>query len=126
MAREGLENLETQACTSEYVPGTARNVHVNVQITDMAGEPVLLPVWIMAYRFRDQLYRFLVNGQTGRATGQAPLSMAKIFAAIAIALLIIAVFVAFVRECFWRSASNGCGRQQPIEPLCNLIMRISN
>jgi hypothetical protein len=92
LATESLENLETQACSAEYVPGTARNVHVNVEITEMAGEPVLVPVWIMAYRFRDRLFRFLVNGQTGRATGQAPISMAKIFVAVAIALIIIAVF----------------------------------
>jgi hypothetical protein len=100
LACEGLEDLETQHCTSEYVPGTARNVHVNVQITEMAGEPVLLPVWIMAYRFRDQLYRFLVNGQTGRATGQAPLSWMKIITAIAIAILIILVFLLLCANAF--------------------------
>jgi hypothetical protein len=100
LARECLETLEIQACTTEYVPGTARNVHVNVKITEMAGDPVLLPVWIMAYRFRDERYRFLVNGQTGRATGQAPLSMAKIFVAIAIALLIIVVFVLMCANAF--------------------------
>jgi hypothetical protein len=100
LAAEGLENSETQACTSEYVPGTARNVHVNVQITEMAGEPVLLPVWIMAYKFHDGLYRFLVNGQTGRATGQAPISLVKVFVAIAIALLIILVFVLLCANAF--------------------------
>ena len=100
LATECLENLETQACTAEYVPGTARNVHVNVLITDMAGEPVLLPVWIMAYRFRDQLYRFLVNGQTGRATGQAPLSWTKILIAIVIVLLIIVVFALLSANAF--------------------------
>ena len=87
-----LENLECQACTREYVPGTARNAHVNVQITEMSGEPALLPVWIMAYQFRDQLYRFLVNGQTGRATGQAPLSWMKIIIAIVIVILLLLVF----------------------------------
>jgi hypothetical protein len=93
MACECLEALEAQACTTEYVPGSSRNVHVNVQITGMAGEPVLLPVWIMAYQFGDRLYRFLVNGQTGRATGQAPVSLKKIMAAVAIAIPIVLAFV---------------------------------
>ena len=35
----------------------------------MSSEPVLLPVWIMAYSFREKVYRFLVNGQTGQADG---------------------------------------------------------
>jgi LSD1 subclass zinc finger protein len=93
LACECLEGMETQACAAQYVPGQSRNVHVNVQITGMAGEPVLLPVWIMAYKFRDRLYRFLLNGQTGRATGQAPVSLKKILAAIAIAILIVLAFV---------------------------------
>jgi predicted RNA-binding Zn-ribbon protein involved in translation (DUF1610 family) len=89
LAREGIEELETEACVQAYVPGKSRNAHVNVLISGMTGEPVLLPVWIMAYRFRDRVFRFLVNGQTGRATGQAPISMIKIITAIIIAVIII-------------------------------------
>ncbi len=89
LARAGIEQLEEAACTSAYVPGRARNVHVNVQITGMTGQPALLPVWIMAYRFRDRVFRFLVNGQTGKAAGRAPISFAKITTAILIALLVI-------------------------------------
>jgi len=42
----------------------------------------------MAYRYRDQLYRFLVNGQTGRVTGQAPVSWKKVFAVSAVVALL--------------------------------------
>lgn len=86
LAREGLEQSEAEACRA-YVPGRARNVHVNVLVEGMTSHPVLLPVWIMAYRFNDRVYRFLVNGQTGRSTGQAPTSWLKIFVAIAAAIL---------------------------------------
>jgi predicted RNA-binding Zn-ribbon protein involved in translation (DUF1610 family) len=106
LALEGLERLETQACTAEYVPGRARNVHVNVQATEMTGEPVLLPVWIMAYQFRDKLYRFLINGQTGRATGQAPLSWTKVFIAVAIVVLFLILILACVNA---RGAEGCCG-----------------
>jgi hypothetical protein len=94
LAREGLEGLEAEACAEAYVPGRSRNVHVNVRMTGMTGEPILLPVWIMAYRFRDRLFRFLVNGQSGKATGLAPLSLKKIFiAALAILLLTLCLFI---------------------------------
>lgn len=89
LACEGIEQSEAQACQVAYVPGRARNVHVNVRIEGMASHPVLLPVWIMAYRFRDRVFRFLVNGQTGRATGQAPTSWTKITVAILITILAI-------------------------------------
>ena len=89
LARQGLEDAETKACAEAYVPGKARNVHVNVRIGKMSSEPVLLPVWIMAYRFRDTVYRFLVNGQTGKATGGAPLSWTKILVAAVIAIVVL-------------------------------------
>jgi DNA-directed RNA polymerase subunit RPC12/RpoP len=88
LARQGLEAAEAETCVSRYVPGRARNVHVNVRIQSMSSEPVLLPVWIMAYRFGDQLFRFLVNGQTGRSTGEAPLSWTKILVVAGIVLLV--------------------------------------
>jgi predicted RNA-binding Zn-ribbon protein involved in translation (DUF1610 family) len=96
LARQGLEASESAACTANYVPGRARNVHVNVRIDSMSSEPVLLPVWIMAYRYRDTLYRFLVNGQTGRSTGLAPVSWRKILMVAAIALVVAIIVLGIV------------------------------
>ena len=100
LARQGLEAGEAQACQRAYVPGKARNVHVNVRIEQMAGEPVLLPVWIMAYRFRDRVFRFLVNGQSGKAAGQAPTSLAKVAVAVAVAVVGAAALVALCAGLF--------------------------
>lgn len=87
LAQAGLENLERQACV-QYVPGSARNVKVNVRIEGLSSDPVLVPVWMMAYQYRDKLYRFLINGQTGRCTGQAPYSWKKLLAVVGIMLLV--------------------------------------
>jgi hypothetical protein len=57
---------------------------------------VLLPVWIMAYRYRDVVFRFLVNGQSGKATGRAPTSWRKIAAAVAIGVGAVLLVVAIV------------------------------
>lgn len=95
LARQSLEAREAEACQGRYVPGRARNVRANVRIEALSSEPVLLPVWIMAYRYREQTYRFLVNGQTGRATGHAPQSIWKMLLGPAIALVIIAIVFLF-------------------------------
>lgn len=95
LAHQGIEELERQTCV-RYVPGRVRNLKVNVRIEGLSSEPILVPVWIMAYRYRDQLFRFLVNGQTGKATGQAPISRTKIVGVIAIVVLaIVAILVGF-------------------------------
>ncbi len=88
LASQGLESLESQAC-EEIVPGKCRNLNVNVRMMNLASRPLLVPVWIMAYRYRDQVFRFLANGQTGKSAGQAPVSYRKIGAAVAIAAVVI-------------------------------------
>jgi hypothetical protein len=82
--------MEQSVC-QQYVPGRARNVRVNVRLEGLSSRPILLPVWVMAYKYRETVYRFLVNGQTGRATGHAPVSWKKmiIVTAIAVAVLLV-------------------------------------
>ena len=71
------------------MPGRHRNLNVNVRLDSLASEPVLLPVWIMAYTYKRQVFRFLLNGQSGRSTGNAPFSWVKVSLATAVAALII-------------------------------------
>jgi DNA-directed RNA polymerase subunit RPC12/RpoP len=52
---------------------------------------VLLPMWICSYRYREKVYRFLVNARTGEVQGQRPWSWVK----LTLAALVVAV-VAFV------------------------------
>ena len=52
---------------------------------------LLLPVWISAFRYNNQLYQFVVNGRTGQITGNYPKSTGKI---VAVVFGVIAVIVA--------------------------------
>ena len=56
---------------------------------------VLLPVWISAYRFRDKVYRFLINARTGEVQGERPWSWMKIAALILALAVIIAAIIYF-------------------------------
>lgn len=93
IARQLLERLEHQSCQRKYLSRGSRKLQVNVRLARLSSYPVLLPVWIMAYRYRGDIYRFLLNGQTGKATGRAPLSWFKITGAIGLVLIIIAIFL---------------------------------
>ena len=90
LARQGLESLERKAVDERYIPGRSRNVKVNTMLDGLSSEPVLLPVWIVAYRYQDKVYRFLMNGQTGSMTGRKPTSMKKIV------LIVVAVVAAAI------------------------------
>ncbi|MCP5160044.1 MAG: primosomal protein N' (replication factor Y) - superfamily II helicase [Gammaproteobacteria bacterium] len=50
---------------------------------------ILLPIWMSVFRFRDRIYRFVVNGRTGEVQGERPYSPWKITFAILLAALAI-------------------------------------
>jgi len=74
-----------QGDVASHLPGdTYRGLHVNTWFDDVGSDLVLLPIYLLSYRYRDRLYRFLVNGQTGKVAGDKPLSWRRIAVAVAI------------------------------------------
>ena len=59
----------------------------------MSGQPSLIPVFIGVYRRKDQYYRIVVNGATGKLIGEAPLDWVKIWMVIIIVVGIVLVAV---------------------------------
>jgi predicted RNA-binding Zn-ribbon protein involved in translation (DUF1610 family) len=73
-----------------------RIASMSVRYHEITFKHVLLPVWISAYRFKDRVYRFLVNARTGEVQGERPYSWVKITLLIAsIATLAAALVLAF-------------------------------
>lgn len=93
--QERMNEWERDKC-GRLVPGdTYRNLRVSTRYSDAKFRHVLLPVWIAAYRYQDDAYRFLVNGQTGKVEGKAPWSWVKISLAVLVALAILAAIIWF-------------------------------
>ncbi len=87
---------------AQVITGDARRAiggdhqRVDAISSDFAAETfkhILLPIWTAAYRYNNKSYRFVVNGQSGRVTGQRPWSVWKIAAAAVVALVALAVFM---------------------------------
>lgn len=66
---------------------------VNTSYNDVTFKHILLPIWISSYRYKDKVYRFLVNGQTGEVQGERPYSALKITITV---LLAVAAIVAAI------------------------------
>lgn len=63
---------------------------------ELSGRPVLVPVWIGAYRYGDKVYRVLLNGQTGQLHGDAPISWWRVaFAIVAVCAVVGFLALAF-------------------------------
>lgn len=62
---------------------------VNTQYNDVKFKHILLPIWMNSYRYKDKVYRFLVNGLTGEVQGERPWSAWKIIGMIVTILAVI-------------------------------------
>ncbi len=86
------------ACVRDCPGDTQRNMHVSTRYSDETFKHILLPVWIAAYDYRGTVYRYLVNGQTGKLHGTAPYSAFKIAAAVLAAVLLIAAIALLLQS----------------------------
>jgi predicted RNA-binding Zn-ribbon protein involved in translation (DUF1610 family) len=68
---------------------------VNTRYHDITFKHILLPVWISAYRYRDKIFRFMVNARTGEVCGERPYSAWKIFFAVMGGLILVAMIIWF-------------------------------
>ena len=95
---------QEQQNVAAFLPGdTHRALAVETQFSNVNSDLCLLPIYILSYRYQDKLYRFLLNGQTGKMAGDKPVSGARIAIAVAIglaALLVIAMIAAILAN--WR------------------------
>jgi len=89
-----------QAACGAFMPGdTHSDLRVETHFSRVNSDLILLPVYILSYRYGGKLYRFLLNGQTGKASGAKPISPGRIAALVgailAGILLVILIFALF-------------------------------
>lgn len=74
-----------------------RNLSINTSYSNKRYKHLLLPVWISSYTFNKKIYHFMVNGQTGKVSGESPVSAGKVILTIAIIVAVIALLVMLIR-----------------------------
>jgi hypothetical protein len=88
--QEEFYRREHQNVTA-FLPGdTHRSLDVGTRFADVNSDLILLPVYLLSYRYGNRLYRFLLNGQTGKAAGDKPLSWRRIVLAAALGVAAVA------------------------------------
>lgn len=64
----------------------------NTRYLGVTFKHCLLPVWIANYRYQEKLFQILVNGRTGKVSGERPYSFWKI-AALVLAIVVVAALI---------------------------------
>lgn len=66
-----------------------RNLQIDAAFSKLTYKYLLLPVWISSYKYKEKVYQFMVNGQTGKVSGKTPISIPKVIITGVAAVLII-------------------------------------
>lgn len=61
----------------------------STQYNNITFKHLLLPVYVSAYRFKNKLYQFIVNGRTAEVQGERPWSAGKIALLVIFCILVI-------------------------------------
>ncbi len=70
-----------------------RDARVSVLLDEVETTPLMLPIYVGCVRYGDRPWRFVINGQTGRVTGETPLDRKKVAAVIT---LVVAAVLAWL------------------------------
>jgi hypothetical protein len=81
-------NDALQTETRQRIGGDEQRVHsMDTNYSALTYKHVLLPIWIMAYRYSGKSYRVVVNAMTGQVSGERPYSAIKIALAVIAGLI---------------------------------------
>ena len=96
-----IRRMVTDRLQQGSIPGRRfRNVHSALILRKLVTRRLAFPCWVLAYRYRGELYRVVISGQKADClVGSAPYSVAKIMAVVGggvLALTLIAFLIAAV------------------------------
>ncbi len=98
-AKKEMENHMTELAHREILSrfNQAHVTYINSKYSNVTYKHVLLPAWCSAYFYGGKTYRYIINGETGRVSGERPYSVPKIVAAV-IAVLLLAFAIYYFTE----------------------------
>lgn len=68
----------TRKIQTEHRADVVRGLHIKTSYTGIKYKYLLLPVWMACFKYKEKVYHFMVNGQTGRVSGKIPISPGKV------------------------------------------------
>lgn len=93
-AKTIIDHRITNGIQGQVYGDVVQIVSVSTNHKGITYKHILLPIWISSFHFNNKVYRFLVNGQTGKVSGKSPISAVKvtIVSLVVIAIIIMVLF----------------------------------
>ncbi|MBO4688450.1 MAG: TFIIB-type zinc ribbon-containing protein [Clostridiales bacterium] len=87
--KKRLQNNINKYIRSNWRCDRVDSLRFSTLYSNITYKYILVPVWISSFKYNEKVYQFVVNGQTGKVGGHAPVSALRVLAAIGIGLAAI-------------------------------------
>lgn len=94
-AKGEISNKIRAGITDDIHADEVRALFVDTDFRKIKFKHILLPLWISAYIYKGKTFKYLINGQTGKVNGEAPLSPWKIGSLVLGICLLITLIMMF-------------------------------
>ena len=91
-SRDAMQQQIESACRSAVPGDTQRNLQVSANFSGQTFKHILAPLWMLQYRFGVKNFQVVMNGYTGKISGDYPKSWLKITLAV-LAFIIVALIL---------------------------------
>ena len=93
--RELESDIDTKI-RREHFADRVSGLHVRTSFHGITYKYLMLPVWMSTFKYKDKIYHFMVNGQTGKVSGKTPISPLRVAIAIFLGILAVGLIAAFL------------------------------
>lgn len=93
-----LEKDIANKIENEFSTNLTRNIHVDAKFSNIKYKYLLLPVWNSSFKYKNKVYNFMVNGQTGKVSGKSPISPIRVAIAVIIGIILAVIVANFIWE----------------------------
>jgi len=98
MNRRQMDEKMRALCAS-HVPGdTYSNLQVSARYAGRTFKHILVPIWLVTYRFGSRNFQTIVNGYTGTIAGDRPISWPKVFFYVVLPTIVMLIVIALLQQ----------------------------
>jgi hypothetical protein len=81
------------------IGGDVQKIHTkNVTYSNITFKHILLPLWISSFRYKEKIYRVIVNARSGQISGERPYSWLKISFAVLFGIATCLILCYFLQD----------------------------
>ncbi|WP_010300277.1 hypothetical protein [Kurthia senegalensis] len=74
------------------------NLHFSTTHDQITYKYLMLPMWLSSFRYKDNVFQFMVNGQTGKVGGKAPISPLRVTIAVILATIVFILLYMYTQN----------------------------